>query len=59
MFEIAGGIILAALFFIGVILMFSKEGRDILAMIFTGIVVLLMIGIVVLWMIGFFILNNL
>jgi di/tricarboxylate transporter len=51
MFEIAGGIILAALFFIGVILMFSKEGRDILAMIFTGIVVLLMIG--------FFLLNNL
>jgi len=51
MFEIAGGIILAVLFFIGVILMFSKEGRDILAVIFTGIVALLMIG--------FFLLNNL
>jgi|LakMenEpi03Aug12_release.lakeMendotaPanAssembly.Ray.scaffolds.fasta_scaffold3138650_1 hypothetical protein len=44
MFEIAGGIILGTLFFIGVILMFSKEARDNLPIIFTGIVMLLMIG---------------
>lgn len=51
MFEIAGGIILAVLFFIGVSLMFSEEGRDILAMIFGGIVAL--------WIIGFFLVNKL
>lgn len=51
MIEIAGGIILAGLFFIGVILMFSEEGRELLAMIFGGIVAL--------WLIGFYIVNKL
>lgn len=45
MFEVAGGIILAVLFFICVILMFSEEGREILAVIFGGIVVLLGFGL--------------